>query len=70
VVAHPTFGLGLVRQERGELDEAEAAYGEALGCYRALGDRGQAAYALLALGAVSRDKGDVAWRLTARKAWP
>ena len=46
-------------QERGELDQAQNAYTEVLERWLALGDQGGAAYALLGLGAVSRDKGDI-----------
>jgi tetratricopeptide (TPR) repeat protein len=59
VIASATFALGLVMQERGEY-RAQTAYEEALERHRALDDRGGAAYALLGLGAVSRDKGDFA----------
>ena len=55
VIASATFRLGLVMQERGEFDRAQTAYEEALERYLALGDRGEAAYALLGLGAVARD---------------
>ena len=51
--------VGLVMLERGEFDQAQAAYQEALEHYRAVGDRSGAAYALLGLGNVFRDKGDV-----------
>ncbi len=50
--------LGLVMLERGQFDEAQAAYEEAVEHYRARGDRSGEAYALLGLGNVSRDKGD------------
>ena len=46
-------------QERCEFDKAQTAYEEALERRRALRDGGGAAYALLGLGAVSRERGEV-----------
>jgi tetratricopeptide (TPR) repeat protein len=57
VIASASFHFGVVMQERGEFDKAQAAYEEALERQRAMG--GGAVYALLGLGAVARDKGDL-----------
>jgi predicted ATPase/transcriptional regulator with XRE-family HTH domain len=57
VIASASFHFGVVMQERCEFDKAQAAYQEALERRRAMG--GGAIYALLGLGAVARDKGDL-----------
>ncbi len=57
VIASASFHFGVVMQERCEFDKAQTAYEEALERQRALGDG--AIYALLGLGAVARDKGDL-----------
>ena len=58
VIASASFHFGVVMQERCEFDKAQTAYEEALERQRALG-AGAGAYALLGLGAVSREKGEL-----------